>query len=220
MNRTSPRQILCTFKSHWRITILVSLYGADPNGASEGARVSVVSSSAASNATTSGSEGQRETSGEGASNAATNPANGSEACNGTALLRSQELRVDAEGAGASNGTDRQTTTTIRSHATQQNVTSGSRSTTRQSTVSREHPAPRSTTRTADNQDEVTYLQRLQEANRRLRQRHTCRLCGDRAVDIIFLPCGHLCTCESCAATIRECCLCRDRIRGTAHVYLE
>ena len=140
MNRTSPRQILCTFKCHWRITILVSLYGADPNGASEGARVSVVSSSAASNATTSGSEGQRETSGEGVSNAATNPANGSEACNGTALLRSQELRVDAEGAGASNGTDRQTTTTIRSHATQQNVTSGSRSTTRQSTVSREHPA--------------------------------------------------------------------------------
>ena len=220
MNGTSPRQILCTFECHWRITILVYLYGAEPNGASEGARVSVVSSSAASNATTSGTEGQREISGGGASNAATNPANGSEACNGTALLRSQELRVDAEGAGASNGTDRQTTTTARSHATQQAVTSGSRLTTRQTTVSREQPAPRSTTRTADNRDEVTYLQRLQESNRRLRQRQTCRLCDDRAVDTIFLPCGHLCTCESCAATIRECCLCHDRIRGTAHVFLE
>ena len=94
------------------------------------------------------------------------------------------------------------------------------STVPRTTVSSDHPAPRSTTIIADNQDEVTYLQRLQEANRRLRQRHTCRLCGDRAVDIIFLPCGHLCTCESCAATIRECCLCHDRIRGTAHVYLE
>ncbi|KAK7492038.1 hypothetical protein BaRGS_00016702 [Batillaria attramentaria] len=37
---------------------------------------------------------------------------------------------------------------------------------------------------------------------------------------IFLPCGHLCTCDTCSATIRECCLCYQRIRGTAHVYME
>ncbi|XP_070189534.1 inhibitor of apoptosis protein-like [Littorina saxatilis] len=88
------------------------------------------------------------------------------------------------------------------------------------TVSREHPSTSNTNRTITDQDGVTYLQNLQNTNRRLRQRVTCRVCRSRSVDTIFLPCGHLCTCEVCAATITECCLCGDRIRGTAHVYME
>ncbi|XP_070189529.1 E3 ubiquitin-protein ligase XIAP-like [Littorina saxatilis] len=85
-------------------------------------------------------------------------------------------------------------------------------------VSTEHS--NNTTRVIGNQEEATYLQSLHDTNRRLRQRVTCRVCRNRSVDTIFLPCGHLCTCEACAASVRECCLCHDRIRGTAHVYME
>ena len=136
-------------------------------------------------------------------------------------LRSDDLHVDVEPIEASSTSSETRTTRHRLDTNRQTVTAGQQSTTsRTTTVSREHPPPRSTTRNTDNQDEVTYLQRLQETNRRLRQRQTCRLCRDRAVDTIFLPCGHLCTCESCAATIRACCLCHVVIRGTAHVYIE
>jgi hypothetical protein len=64
------------------------------------------------------------------------------------------------------------------------------------------------------------LAELTEDNQRLRQQRLCRLCRQKPVDTIFLPCGHLCTCEACAATIRDCCLCHDRIRGTAKVFLK
>ncbi|PVD28768.1 hypothetical protein C0Q70_11363 [Pomacea canaliculata] len=64
------------------------------------------------------------------------------------------------------------------------------------------------------------LRRLVETNRRLRERRNCRLCRQRSVDTIFLPCGHICTCESCAKSIKICILCRKSIRGTAHVYLD
>lgn len=92
---------------------------------------------------------------------------------------------------------------------------------RPTSISPEHrTASGPSNRFADPQDFTARLQQLTEANRRLRQQRTCCLCGQRGVDTIFLPCGHLCTCESCAATIRNCCLCNNHIRGTAHVFLE
>ncbi|KAK7492000.1 hypothetical protein BaRGS_00016664 [Batillaria attramentaria] len=70
------------------------------------------------------------------------------------------------------------------------------------------------------EDAETYYRRILKENRRLRARRTCKICWRNVIDTIFLPCGHLCTCDTCSATIRECCLCYQRIRGTAHVYLE
>lgn len=69
-------------------------------------------------------------------------------------------------------------------------------------------------------DRDAVYRRLQEENQRLRARRTCRICRRQTVDTIFLPCGHICSCETCASTVRECCLCFQRIRGTAHVYME
>ncbi|KAK7491998.1 hypothetical protein BaRGS_00016662 [Batillaria attramentaria] len=65
-----------------------------------------------------------------------------------------------------------------------------------------------------------YYQRLVQDSRRLRERRRCKICARNAIDTIFLPCGHLCACETCSDTLRECCLCYQRIRGTAHVYME
>lgn len=72
----------------------------------------------------------------------------------------------------------------------------------------------------DNDGGRSRCQQMADANRRLRDQRTCKICNNSTVDTIFLPCGHLCTCSACASTIRYCCLCKDEIKGTAHVYLE
>ena len=47
----------------------------------------------------------------------------------------------------------------------------------------------------------------------------CRICFDRPVDVLLLPCKHLVMCSSCAAmSNRTCPLCRERISETLRVY--
>ncbi|XP_070189533.1 death-associated inhibitor of apoptosis 2-like [Littorina saxatilis] len=69
-------------------------------------------------------------------------------------------------------------------------------------------------------DEMSYFPEMQSANLRLRQRVICRLCQAKPVDTIFLPCGHICTCEQCAAAIQHCCVCNEQIMATALVHME
>jgi hypothetical protein len=45
----------------------------------------------------------------------------------------------------------------------------------------------------------------------------CAVCMSNPPSIAFFPCGHFCTCEECASRLRECCLCRSPITGTAAV---
>ncbi|KAK7107759.1 hypothetical protein V1264_015621 [Littorina saxatilis] len=122
------------------------------------------------------------------------------------------LQTDAE-------PDKHRSTASLPRTNQQTVAVGGQSPTFQSTISTEYVTVPNVG-VAGNHGDATSFEQLQETNHRLRRRVTCRLCGNRPVDTIFLPCGHLCTCEMCAATIRMCCLCNDRIRGTAHVYME
>merc|ERR1719460_398385 len=39
----------------------------------------------------------------------------------------------------------------------------------------------------------------------------CVVCLDRKCDIIFLPCGHLCSCSSCQQSLATCPLCRANV---------
>jgi hypothetical protein len=39
----------------------------------------------------------------------------------------------------------------------------------------------------------------------------CKICMDSPIDIIFIPCGHMVTCNKCAQTIKQCCMCRQNI---------
>ncbi|XP_041354958.1 uncharacterized protein LOC121372607 [Gigantopelta aegis] len=48
---------------------------------------------------------------------------------------------------------------------------------------------------------------------------TCKVCLENNVNVVFLPCGHLCCCVDCAARLRKCPLCRSRIEGTVRAYL-
>ncbi|XP_046361359.2 E3 ubiquitin-protein ligase XIAP-like [Haliotis rufescens] len=54
-------------------------------------------------------------------------------------------------------------------------------------------------------------------NQRLRQLKLCKSCNTDAL-VVFLPCGHLVSCYSCAATIHKCPICSAGIHGTVPVY--
>jgi hypothetical protein len=58
-----------------------------------------------------------------------------------------------------------------------------------------------------------------EENRQLREARTCKVCMDRDVDTVFLPCGHLVCCSNCSPALRNCAICRALIRGTVKVFL-
>ncbi|BFZ09504.1 hypothetical protein BsWGS_12542 [Bradybaena similaris] len=53
----------------------------------------------------------------------------------------------------------------------------------------------------------------------LSERTTCRVCRTSDVNCIFLPCGHVATCQACADKVTHCVLCNRAIIGTANVYL-
>ncbi|XP_048239004.1 baculoviral IAP repeat-containing protein 2-like [Haliotis rufescens] len=60
---------------------------------------------------------------------------------------------------------------------------------------------------------------LLSENKRLREQRLCRVCRQRDVCTLFLPCGHLVTCESCAEKVDDCVLCNRTIMGTVKTYL-
>lgn len=62
-------------------------------------------------------------------------------------------------------------------------------------------------------------QKLEEENRKLKEAKLCKICMDQDVNIVFLPCGHLVTCSTCAANIPDCPVCRQIIKGTVRTFL-
>jgi len=62
-------------------------------------------------------------------------------------------------------------------------------------------------------------QKLEEENRKLKEARTCRVCMDQEINTVFLPCGHLSCCESCAKSLTDCPICRNVIRGTVKTFI-
>ncbi|XP_067687603.1 E3 ubiquitin-protein ligase XIAP-like [Haliotis asinina] len=58
---------------------------------------------------------------------------------------------------------------------------------------------------------------LSAENQRLRQLKLCNTCNNED-SVALLPCGHLVSCYTCAATIQECPVCSSRILGSVPVY--
>ncbi|KAK3593112.1 hypothetical protein CHS0354_018237 [Potamilus streckersoni] len=48
----------------------------------------------------------------------------------------------------------------------------------------------------------------------LRDATLCKICLDKTMSVVFLPCGHLVTCPDCASVMRKCPVCRSLIKGT------
>ncbi|WAR09012.1 BIR7B-like protein [Mya arenaria] len=70
---------------------------------------------------------------------------------------------------------------------------------------------------ADSKPEVEKA--LQNENEELRRQVSCKICLDLDASVVFLPCGHMVTCEECAPAMRKCPICRSNIRGTVKAFL-
>ncbi|KAK3099027.1 hypothetical protein FSP39_025415 [Pinctada imbricata] len=57
----------------------------------------------------------------------------------------------------------------------------------------------------------------QEENEQLNERMKCRICKEKEVKVVFLPCGHLCSCAQCAPALRTCPVCSNKVSGTLGV---
>ncbi|KAK3605776.1 hypothetical protein CHS0354_033981 [Potamilus streckersoni] len=60
---------------------------------------------------------------------------------------------------------------------------------------------------------------LKEEYLRLRDQNVCKICMERKIDLVFLPCGHLMCCQVCGQSLRICPICRAKINGSAKTYL-
>lgn len=71
----------------------------------------------------------------------------------------------------------------------------------------------------NNQDPDDELRSLKEEHTRLMEQRQCKVCMNKDMNIVFLPCGHLTCCDACAPSLRNCPICRTNIRGTIKTYL-
>ncbi|CAM4611282.1 unnamed protein product [Leuciscus chuanchicus] len=58
---------------------------------------------------------------------------------------------------------------------------------------------------------------MEEQLRRLQEERTCKVCMDKEVNIVFIPCGHLVVCKECVPSLRKCPICRGLFKG-AHLF--
>ena len=47
----------------------------------------------------------------------------------------------------------------------------------------------------------------------------CAICFEKPLDHMFIPCGHVCVCERCAAPLTACPMCREPCTDFMRIYL-
>eukprot|EP00092_Neocalanus_flemingeri_P009353 GFUD01010065.1.p1 GENE.GFUD01010065.1~~GFUD01010065.1.p1 ORF type:complete len:117 (-),score=22.42 GFUD01010065.1:99-449(-) len=63
------------------------------------------------------------------------------------------------------------------------------------------------------------LEGLQKEVERLREARSCKICMEKEASILFLPCGHLCSCANCAPALQACAVCRTTIKGLVKTFM-
>ncbi|NXN80932.1 BIR7B protein, partial [Bombycilla garrulus] len=59
----------------------------------------------------------------------------------------------------------------------------------------------------------------EEQLRRLQEQRMCKVCMDKDVSVVFVPCGHLVACGECALNLRLCPICRAVIQGSVRAFM-
>ena len=56
-------------------------------------------------------------------------------------------------------------------------------------------------------------EKLQVKNKELEDARLCKVCMEDETCFVFIPCGHICTCENCAVNgdLKYCPICREKI---------
>nr|Q96P09.2 RecName: Full=Baculoviral IAP repeat-containing protein 8; AltName: Full=Inhibitor of apoptosis-like protein 2; Short=IAP-like protein 2; Short=ILP-2; AltName: Full=Testis-specific inhibitor of apoptosis [Homo sapiens]AAK81892.1 IAP-like protein 2 [Homo sapiens] len=76
--------------------------------------------------------------------------------------------------------------------------------------------------TTENELNQTSLQREispEEPLRRLQEEKLCKICMDRHIAVVFIPCGHLVTCKQCAEAVDRCPMCSAVIDFKQRVFM-
>ena len=60
---------------------------------------------------------------------------------------------------------------------------------------------------------------LKEENRRLKEERMCKICTDKEISIVLIPCGHFISCNHCAPSFSRCPLCRSKIKDFVKTYI-
>nr|CAB3225580.1 ZF(RING)-14 zinc finger protein [Phallusia mammillata] len=60
---------------------------------------------------------------------------------------------------------------------------------------------------------------MQARIKELQDERLCKICLDQPSDIVFVPCGHLCSCGNCATSVKKCPMCRMKIQKSIRTYM-
>ncbi|XP_013070198.2 uncharacterized protein LOC106057518 [Biomphalaria glabrata] len=66
---------------------------------------------------------------------------------------------------------------------------------------------------------IQNLDEVKKVNSDLRQQTVCKICMDKEVALVFLPCGHFVCCVECSQPLKNCPLCRSLIKGSVRAFL-
>ena len=61
-------------------------------------------------------------------------------------------------------------------------------------------------------------QKLREQIQEMKDDRSCKICLEHEACVVFLPCGHLSSCTSCAPAFTSCPVCRANLQGLVRVY--
>ena len=60
---------------------------------------------------------------------------------------------------------------------------------------------------------------MEEEFRQMKDQKECKICAEREVQVVFIPCGHLVACEICSHKLKECPICRQKIKTHVRTYM-
>ena len=61
---------------------------------------------------------------------------------------------------------------------------------------------------------------IMQKSQELRAQFRCKVCLEREISVVLLPCGHLLSCLECSFALKDCPVCRDKIKGRVRGMLQ
>ena len=68
-------------------------------------------------------------------------------------------------------------------------------------------------------EERQKIKKLKEERKKLLSNKICHVCSVNDINVLFLPCRHMVTCEVCGETIENCIKCDQQIIATVKIYM-